>query len=83
MIKRIAGFLLLTWSVAVLIKSLLIHPTIFTKIHFYGLTSYLMGNLIANIIAAIVLFFSIRWLFAKSQKQQAVSQNDGKNVIQF
>lgn len=42
-----------------------------------------MGNLIANIIAAIVLFFSVRWLFAKSQKQQAVSQNGGKNVIQF
>lgn len=62
--------ILLFWGGGLLIKNLFIHPTIFTQIEFYGLTSYMVGNLAAVFIGVIMIIFGVKWLISGSKNSQ-------------
>lgn len=71
------AILLLLWGGGLLIKNLFIHPTIFTQIKFYGLTSYMAGNLVAVLIGVIMIIFGIKWLISGSKNSQLRVERNG------
>lgn len=73
MVIRILGGFLSLWGSVLLLKNIFIKPTLMNMIQFYGISSYIIGNVLGVVVGAGMLFLGIKWLFfSPSAKKKLV-----------